>query len=392
MAQETKMVDSIEHAFKIAEENNHLLQSMKLQGSQLEQEKIGSFNPENTSIALEYGQINSYQTDASLTIEQQISLPKRYRNQYQLANENIHLNVLELDVYHNQIKRDISQYWHELAYLHAKRSLLEEQHTLYEKLPANLALQLETQEISILEKNHLELTFLAVQKDIKLVNLEIAIVEQKLSSLLQSPILINFQPKIQKLPLPEEIDFLEDNPIWRYSQQQIVISNAELDLEKSKMLPDISLGYFNQSMVGSSLLNEGIATSSDRFVGVQVGVSVPLFYRSIQSSIQAANLEIQRTKTLATNQEFQLQMEYQTQLQEAEKQQINLQFYQEKALPVAKDLRLKAQIQLEKEAIGTIEYYQEINQALQIQIAYLQALQAYNQAIIDLGYILGQSL
>ena len=62
------------------------------------------------------------------------------------------------------------------------------------------------------------------------------------------------------------------------------------------------------------------------------------------------------------------------------------------ALPVAKDLRLKAQIQLEKEAIGTIEYYQEINQALQIQIAYLQALQAYNQAIIDLGYILGQSL
>ncbi len=391
-AQETKMVDSIEHAFKIAEENNHLLQSMKLQGSQLEQEKIGSFNPENTSIALEYGQINSYQTDASLTIEQQISLPKRYRNQYQLANENIHLNVLELDVYHNQIKRDISQYWHELAYLHAKRSLLEEQHTLYEKLPANLALQLETQEISILEKNHLELTFLAVQKDIKLVNLEIAIVEQKLSSLLQSPILINFQPKIQKLPLPEEIDFLEDNPIWRYSQQQIVISNAELDLEKSKMLPDISLGYFNQSMVGSSLLNEGIATSSDRFVGVQVGVSVPLFYRSIQSSIQAANLEIQRTKTLATNQEFQLQMEYQTQLQEAEKQQINLQFYQEKALPVAKDLRLKAQIQLEKEAIGTIEYYQEINQALQIQIAYLQALQAYNQAIIDLGYILGQSL
>jgi heavy metal efflux system protein len=391
-AQETQIITSVEQALELAKENNHLLQSIKLEGSQLEQQRRGSFNPENTSISLEYGQINSYEMDASLTVEQQIAIPKRYRSQYQLANENLLDNAIEIELHQNQLRKEIKQYWYQLAYLYEKQTLLEKQKTLYENLPSDLELRLELQEISPLEKDNLELTFITIQKNRVLIDFDIKIAEEQLSALLQSSTPLHFQPTLQELIFPEAADVLGDNPIWKHSQQQIAISNAELELEKSKMLPDISLGYFNQSMVGSTLLNGDSAQSSDRFMGIQIGLSVPLFYRSIQSSIQAANLEVQKTQTLAMNQEFQLQMEYKKRIQEAQKQQSNLQFYQEQALPIAHKTISEAQTQLENEAIGIIEYYQKMNQALEIQQAHLQALQAYNQSIIDLEFILGQSL
>ena len=49
-----------------------------------------------------------------------------------------------------------------------------------------------------------------------------------------------------------------------------------------------------------------------------------------------------------------------------------------------------AQKSLENGAIDYVEYVQNVDQALELKLGYLNTLNEYNQAIIDLQYLIGE--
>jgi len=49
-----------------------------------------------------------------------------------------------------------------------------------------------------------------------------------------------------------------------------------------------------------------------------------------------------------------------------------------------------AQRSYDLDAIGYVEYFQNLKQGLNLRLNYLQILKQYNQAVIQLEYILGQ--
>ena len=62
-------------------------------------------------------------------------------------------------------------------------------------------------------------------------------------------------------------------------------------MEKSRFFPDLTVGYFNQSLNGPNQDldgNEVVFTSSDRFTGFQVGVAIPIFGAKSQGSVVKA--------------------------------------------------------------------------------------------------------
>ena len=85
-----------------------------------------------------------------------------------------------------------------------------------------------------------------------------------------------------------------------------------------------------------------------------------------------------------------LQGQLEQQLQEVLKYRNSLSYYKDKAVPQAELIIGNAQKSFENGAIGYVEYFQNLNQGLELKFNYLKTLNEYNQAIIDLEYLIGQ--
>jgi cobalt-zinc-cadmium resistance protein CzcA len=77
-------------------------------------------------------------------------------------------------------------------------------------------------------------------------------------------------------------------------------------------------------------------------------------------------------------------------LNEVLKHQGSLTYYEENALPQANLIIENAKKSFQSGAINYIEYFQSVQQALDIKINYINTLNGYNQAIINIEYLIGK--
>jgi len=181
-----------------------------------------------------------------------------------------------------------------------------------------------------------------------------------------------------------------NNPLLGLTKQQVAIADAEKSVQSARLMPDLFVGYFNQSLIGGETENGGIATSSDRFGGIQGGISIPLFYGSYKASVKSAQLRSQMANTHSEYYFTALQGQYRQQMEEITKFQGSLDYYKQKAIPQANLILNNARKSFENGAIDYVEYFQNINQALSIKFNYINTLNGYNQAVINLEFLIGQ--
>ena len=80
---------------------------------------------------------------------------------------------------------------------------------------------------------------------------------------------------------------ISNHPQIKILQQQKNISVVNTQLERSKLLPNLNVGYSNQSIQGNGNDNKFYA-SSFRFQSIQFGVGVPLFFGSQKAKINSS--------------------------------------------------------------------------------------------------------
>jgi cobalt-zinc-cadmium resistance protein CzcA len=143
-------------------------------------------------------------------------------------------------------------------------------------------------------------------------------------------------------------------------------------------------------MIGSTTSNGGIASASDRFTGIQAGISLPLFFGSYKAKIKQSKLKAEIAETNADYNKMMLQSYHQQYLNELLKHKSSLNYYEVKAVPQADVIIENANKSFTNGAIDYIEYIQAMNQALEIKSNYLNTLNNYNQAVINLEYLINQ--
>ena len=67
----------------------------------------------------------------------------------------------------------------------------------------------------------------------------------------------------------------------------------------------------------------------------------------------------------------------------------SLDYYQNSGLPQAELILNNARKSFENGAIDYVEYFQGLDQALDVKLNHLIAMNGYNQSIIELEYLLG---
>ena len=115
-----------------------------------------------------------------------------------------------------------------------------------------------------------------------------------------------------------------------------------------------------------------------------------MFYGSYKSGIKSAKLRETIAQTNAEYHNNVLQGQYEQQMLKVLKYKGSLTYYRNDALFQAKLIIDNAQRSFENGAIDYVEYFQNINQGLELKFNYINTLNWYNQAIINLEYLIGQ--
>jgi len=127
------------------------------------------------------------------------------------------------------------------------------------------------------------------------------------------------------------------NPSLNYVLHQVDVSQINYKLERSQILPDLSIGYFSQTIIGQQDVNGCTAQlwTDYRFSGIQAGISIPLWISPYRSKAKAAKITEKIALTDAENYSRSVAGNLQSLIDEYKKYASSADYYEKQALPEA---------------------------------------------------------
>jgi cobalt-zinc-cadmium resistance protein CzcA len=393
-AQQTLRLN-IEQAIKMALDSNLAIQASSYNLEAQKALKGAAWDIPKTSIDGQYGQFNSYTKDNSLTVSQSFAFPTVYINQHKLANANAKSSEWQLKQSQIDIATQVKQVYWQLAFLNSKQKLLLFQDSLFAGFLRAAELRAKIGETNQLEMISARSQSLEVKNQLQQVTADLAIFNLKLQTLINATSPVSpVDTVLQKLfyTLQTDSSALAANPSSGFMQQQVEIARLEKKVERSRMMPDFSIGYFSQTMQGIQDVNGVPQTfgSADRFTGIQAGIAIPLWFVPYASKVKAAKIKQQAAQSNAEYYFQTLLSNYKTLLGEYSKFNNSVDYYEKQAIPEAELIIEQSARSYKAGAMDYLDYIQSLNRALSIKQNYLDALNSYNQTIISLEFITGK--
>jgi cobalt-zinc-cadmium resistance protein CzcA len=348
-----------------------------------------------TVIDGQYGQFNSFTYDNSLAVSQSFAFPSVYVNRYKLANANIKSSELQYQASRLEIATQVKQVYWQFVYFSSKQKLLMYQDSLYSGILRAAELRAKAGETNRLEMITARSQSLEIKNQLYQVTSDIVISSRKLMVLLNSKSPLT--PSVKEI---HRIDYslisdsvsVEQNPFLGFIKQQVEVSRIANKLERSQMLPDLNVGYFSQTIIGTQDVN-GVPRDFGkefRFTGIQAGISVPLWGSPYTSRAKAAKITENIARINAENYTKSITGDFQSLLDEYNKYSSSVDYYEKQAVPEADLIIEQAARSYKAGALDYLDYVLTLNRALAIRQSYLDALYNLNQTIISIEYITGK--
>ena len=380
---------SLTEARDRAVRNNLVVKNRQLIADYQNKMKGTALDFQKSIFSSEFGQVNSAYFDTKFTIHQSFNFPTVYSNQKKVLNENWNGSVLSISLSEAEAKRVVTELFYYLLVLKEQEKTLNDASEIYTQFVAKSKLRFEKGETNILEKTAAESQLGEI-----LMQLQLLKAEQEISQL-QFQLVLNsserFEPQSEsfKMQIIDTTSAVSNHPLVLLMEQKVLIATAQENLEKSKLLPDFSLGYFNQSFRGTGADNQ-VYTSGNRFNGGQIGVEIPLFYGAQKARINAAEHSIQIAENEYNYSKLQYTSEIQAALTQYKSNQAIVDYYEKTQLPNAVLIQMMAMELFNSGEINYLEWSNLNNQSIQIRSNYLDALKIYNVNLIKINYLLNK--
>ncbi|WP_367769126.1 CusA/CzcA family heavy metal efflux RND transporter [Flavobacterium sp. WC2421] len=310
-------------------------------------------------------------------LQQSFFLPQVNQAKKNFYREQTKYYEFNKEVIDAELKKNIRSVYYQMWYLQDKAALYQRLDTIYIGLLKTTIVKVKTGESAGIEKISANVKLNEIETNITQLQKEIVVQQQLLMQLLNSTEAI--------LPLSNSLEKLdyglpntsETHPNLLLLQQNVVIANSEIAIQKSNRLPEFSGRVFSQKLYGVD----------DPLSGFSFGTSFPIFGTGANKN------KIRAAKTEKEVQEQKLQ--YQTQIlksslmqhqTEVEKSISGLQFYETSGLQQADEIIKAADQSYRAGEISYADFSLYLSQAIEIRKNYLDNLNAYNQAIIDYNY------
>ena len=364
-------------AVSMAVKNSKNISASDLVIKQQKQLLKSSINLPNPEVFVESPTGNFY----TGSITQSIEFPTVYGKQHQLQKQKIGLAEKEKLLTEVEVKYQVMQLYLSLQYADTLQKQLYIQDTVYERISKSAVRQFDAGQINYLQKVFTETQYGEIHNQYLQAQINVGNLQSQLQFLtgLQEPFrATQLTNQLTVVSLLQDSAALASNPSIQFYKQTQNISQKNIELQKSKALPGLVFGYFNQG--------ERSTPVSNRF---RFGITVPLWFWQYKGNINAAKteLEIAKQKTNGLQQQLSVQL-YQAQNELAINQQ-SLNYYQTTGIKKANEIINTAKRFFASGENDYINYLRNINDAYSIQLKYLEAIRNYNQSILSIKYLTG---
>ena len=224
---------------------------------------------------------------------------------------------------------------------------------------------------------------------------EINVLQSRLQVLLGSNSLFlpadQTPPAWQTIFQPDSAIALQ-NPDVKQAQQQVSIYDWKTKLARAKGLPELNLGYSNQSFSGlNSNYSNVILTQANRFSSFLVGVNIPLFFGQYKAATRASNLQKKSAEYAFTEKKTEFTGQWRQAYQRYFQQLHALNYYESSALKQADEILHTANLSFSNGGISYLEWVNLYSQSVQLRTDRVDALLQLDQTINILWFFQGQT-
>lgn len=369
-----------EIAVQIAIENNN---GLKASAKRIDQSKqlVGSaFNLEKTQMYYSSDENNIAENGLPLNvfgISQSLQFPTIYGAQKKVEKQKVDLSTQQYRLNESALTKEVYKAYYNVVYYNS----LVQQYTFLDSLYGQFSRaankRYDVGETNLLEKLMAE----TKQKEIAIslsqtkedVTKAISILHQWMQT--DSLVMVN-EKSLPRLEL-QQSNFSDHPGILLYDSAQ-KLSKSSLSLERQKLLPDLHISVFQGT-------NNGV--NAKRYNGFQAGISIPLWFGANKAKINAAKTETLIMADESENYKIQLESKYQGLLSDLKKFQEAVDYYEITGGKLAKELTTSASKSFRNGEIDFLQYVQLLESAKNIQITYLQNLNAYNATVLEINYL-----
>jgi len=370
-----------EQALEKAFQQNGALKNSRLLSEYQEKLKESYLDIPQTELSTQIGQMNGVETDNSFSISQRFNFPTVYTKRKQLLNAEWTATIINQQLTKAQLKKEIADVFYRILTLQEKKKVIVYISGLYNNFADKAALRLKKGETNILEESTAEIQKQQAEIQLNMLENDLNTAKLQLQLLLQSE--EQYQPVSDKptmdIDLQVSKEMIRQHPELEYLNQQITISEAQAKLEKSRLLPDLLVGYTNQSMKN---------VNSNRFNTIQIGVGIPLFTKGQRILAKAAKAKVVISENQYQRKEIELKTRLVQQMNTYSNQMKIVENYEQKQLPKSETILKTAQRQMEAGEIDYLDWVILTNQAVKTKVDYIDSIEKLNGIAAELNFLL----
>ncbi|MDR1561970.1 MAG: TolC family protein [Dysgonamonadaceae bacterium] len=393
-AQSQEIKKTLQECIEFALENNLSIESGEISVKKAKYMQGTAFNIDKTQFSLSQDPTSGGNPDNSVAVIQSLDFPTTYIARKKLLQAETQLERSNLQLTRNEVIRKISELYFQLLYQQEKIRILKQQDSVYKKFLTIATAKFNAGETNRLElinaerllnENRIELhqaamDFFSMQLSLKrLTNSDNLIIPAE-----SSPVILNEQMIIE--------DFNPNStPLNKIFEDKKMIGQRSITLAKNNLLPDFNLALRNQLLIKDynpyNIQRNRFAGGN--FMGFEAGISIPIFFGEQKAKVKTAKIELELIKTQQADAMKSLNEEYLIALNEYEKANNELTYYQNQGNSQANEISRISQVSYEKGEIGYLEFIQNIKSAAELHLKYAGAVNNYNQTIIIINYLKG---
>lgn len=387
---------TIQQATQIALENSYLLKSKELDIKSSEALKPTSKELPKMNVDAQLGQYNSRKFDQSFSISQTIPFPTLFKARKELINEQIKVKQINKEISANELAKQVRTYYYQIEYLQYNQLNLKNLDSLYNDFIRIATVRFKAGDIKKIEINTAEaqkgeINLLLRQNEVYLMN-----AYKNLKTVLNTSedISVPFDQNYQPLRAGYVLDSssVAKHPLVKAFYQEIEIAEKNKNVEKSQGLPEFTIGYTNQSLIGFQNVNgmEQYFNGGNRFHSATVGVSIPLTFGATKARMQSFDYQKQMAESNAKFQQKQLEAQLENALNQYQQNVKQYEYYVNQAIPNAEKITKAGQLGYKTGDISYVEYLFALQTATNIQLKYLESIQQVNESVIVINSIINQ--
>lgn len=394
-AQNIKKI-TINDALAMAIQNNNEVKSADLTIQSVEVQKFSVMELPKMNINAQLGQYNSVNFDQAFQISQTLPFPTLFNAKEERINAEIKRKKWDKQITINELKSQVRSYYYQIEFLLHNKNKLRYLDSLYSEFIRATEVRYKTGdakkiEINMAETKKGEVNVLLRQNDtdIRNANKILQVLLNTTDSLLIT---------ISKQYIPLQItDLTDDSIISNHPTVQALYMDMEVaeqngEIEKAMALPDLTIGYNNQSLIGLQNINgqEKYFSANNRFHSINIGIAIPLTYGATKARAETFDYQKKATEMAAAHQQQMLSAQLQNTLNQYRQDIQHYKYYAQQVLPNTKQIVNTAQIGYKTGDISYTEYMFTLQIATDVELKYLESIQKINQTVINISSLINK--